>query len=201
MNYVMTEVGAWTEMPPCNTTLLEQQLNQLQNLVIIQGVMLTELYNKIIGLEVAKYTQATTSMIGQAINDYTIPKPVNYVYNRVAKKEALIREVIVDTPKPANVDYETPSFRSSRKLERGEFNIMNRSGEWHIEDQKIVNRQGRDLALDMPIRFSEERSIIGYVVKRTNQGIEPFFVYKAKDSFGSWRILEAGINFWRSLTK
>jgi len=191
----MNDTGAWVEF---NQTNWVNILNEIRNTVLIQTAVILKLQNDLQNLNCncnVIHQQVKSITSGQAILDITQITPVKFPLIR--RREPLLREVIKDEP---NKELEK-SPKSVYRVDDGYFSIVGTGTGWKIDGNKIVNKSGYDLEKSLPIRLDKDRSIIGYVVKMTSQGIQPILIYKCIDYFGEDRILEGGPNFYRKFFK
>ena len=198
MEYIMSDTGSWIEFSRENS---DEILNEIRKALVIQTAAILQLQNEIKNLSCCNPTPQPTPpqqviSSGQAFLDIRQITPLNFPILR--KSDPLVREVIKnDDPKKPIVN----SPKAYYKVQDGYFPIVGTGNGWKINGDKIVDGSGQDLERFLPIRLDKDRSIIGYVVRHTSQGIQPILIYKGIDQFGEDRILEGGIYFWRQFFK
>ena len=191
MEYLWSDTNEWVQFNGSDL------LNEIRKTLILQTAAILQLQNDIKNLSCNTVTETKKTSItsGQSIIDITPVKVFNFP--KLRSKEPLLREVIKDEAKKEI----QKSPKSVYRVDDGYFSIVGTGAGWKIDGNKIVDRSGHDLKDLLPIRLDKDRSIIGYVVKMTSQGIQPFLIYKSIDSFGEDRIIEGGTNFWRKFFK
>ena len=193
MEYLWSDSNQWVQFNG------NDFLNEIRKTLILQTAAILQLQNDIKNLSCNGVVEVVEEKKvigpGQGIIDITPPQV--FKFPMLKNKPAPLRMVIKDEPKK-EVE---KSPRSYYKVDDGYFPIVGTGVGWKIDGNKIVNKSGYDLEKSLPIRLDKDRSIIGYVVKMTSQGIQPILVYKGIDQFGEDRILEGGIYFWRKFFK